>query len=165
MDSSELLRYATRLLERLGLRYFVTGSAATIFYGEPRFTNDIDIAGARARPRRGLRKIPFAVLIGLAGSSLKKQEMASSDRETGGPRTARRPPPILPPDPTRPLPGGRDPSPKRSRYLAIQPGPTPRWEAPVGPATVRPPADAGLAALATRRGSDQPPTTHSSGVQ
>ncbi|MEA2695403.1 MAG: hypothetical protein QOJ16_4790 [Acidobacteriota bacterium] len=43
MDSSELLRYATRLLERLGLRYFVTGSAATIFYGEPRFTNDIDI--------------------------------------------------------------------------------------------------------------------------
>jgi hypothetical protein len=43
MDSSELLRYATRLLERLGLRYFVTGSSATIFYGEPRFTNDIDI--------------------------------------------------------------------------------------------------------------------------
>jgi hypothetical protein len=41
MDSSELLRYATRLLERLGLRYFVTGSAATIFYSEPRFTNDI----------------------------------------------------------------------------------------------------------------------------
>ena len=43
MDSSELLRYATRLLEGLGLRYFVTGSSATIFYGEPRFTNDIDI--------------------------------------------------------------------------------------------------------------------------
>jgi hypothetical protein len=43
MDSSELLRYATGRLERLGLRYFVTGSSATIFYGEPRFTNDIDI--------------------------------------------------------------------------------------------------------------------------
>ena len=27
MDSSELLRYATRLLERLGLRYFVTGGS------------------------------------------------------------------------------------------------------------------------------------------
>jgi hypothetical protein len=27
----------------MGLRYFVTGSTATIFYGEPRFTNDIDI--------------------------------------------------------------------------------------------------------------------------
>jgi hypothetical protein len=30
-------------IERLGLRYFVTGSTVTIFYGEPRFTNDIDI--------------------------------------------------------------------------------------------------------------------------
>ena len=30
-------------LERLGLRYFVTGSTATIFFGEPRFTNDIDL--------------------------------------------------------------------------------------------------------------------------
>ena len=27
----------------MGLRYFVTGSTATIFYGEPRFTNDIDV--------------------------------------------------------------------------------------------------------------------------
>lgn len=43
MEPSELLRYATRILERLELRYFVTGSSATIFYGEPRFTNDIDI--------------------------------------------------------------------------------------------------------------------------
>ncbi len=29
--------------ERLGLRYFVTGSSAPIFYGEPRFTSDVDI--------------------------------------------------------------------------------------------------------------------------
>ncbi|HEV7515489.1 MAG TPA: hypothetical protein VGR07_04245 [Thermoanaerobaculia bacterium] len=43
MDQSELLRQTTRVLEKLGLRYFVTGSVATIFYGEPRFTNDIDI--------------------------------------------------------------------------------------------------------------------------
>jgi hypothetical protein len=43
MEQSELLRYVTRLLEQLGLRYFVTGSVATIFFGEPRFTNDIDI--------------------------------------------------------------------------------------------------------------------------
>ncbi len=43
MDQSELLRYCTIVLEQLGLRYFVTGSVATIFYGEPRFTNDIDI--------------------------------------------------------------------------------------------------------------------------
>lgn len=43
MEPSELLRRVTGALERLGLRYFVTGSIATIFFGEPRFTNDIDI--------------------------------------------------------------------------------------------------------------------------
>lgn len=43
MEPFELLRYTVQVLERLGLRYFVTGSVATIFYGEPRFTNDIDI--------------------------------------------------------------------------------------------------------------------------
>ena len=43
MEPSELLRFVVSVLERLGLRYFVTGSTATIFYGEPRFTNDIDI--------------------------------------------------------------------------------------------------------------------------
>jgi hypothetical protein len=43
MEQSELLRFVTTVLRDLGLRYFVTGSTATIFYGEPRFTNDIDI--------------------------------------------------------------------------------------------------------------------------
>lgn len=43
MEQDDLLRTAVGSLERLGLRYFVTGSMATIFYGEPRFTNDIDI--------------------------------------------------------------------------------------------------------------------------
>ena len=43
MEQSELLRFVAAVLERLDLRYFVTGSTVTIFYGEPRFTNDIDI--------------------------------------------------------------------------------------------------------------------------
>ncbi len=43
MEQSELLRFVVEALERIGLRYFVTGSMATIFFGEPRFTNDIDI--------------------------------------------------------------------------------------------------------------------------
>lgn len=43
MDPSELLRFLVGVLERLQLRYFVTGSTVTIFYGEPRFTNDIDV--------------------------------------------------------------------------------------------------------------------------
>jgi hypothetical protein len=29
--------------ERLGLRYFVTGGVATVIYGDPRFTRDVDV--------------------------------------------------------------------------------------------------------------------------
>jgi hypothetical protein len=43
MEQSDLLRFVVEAVERLGLQYFVTGSTVTIFYGEPRFTNDIDI--------------------------------------------------------------------------------------------------------------------------
>jgi hypothetical protein len=39
----ELLETVARKLDRLGLRYLVTGSIASSAYGEPRFTNDIDI--------------------------------------------------------------------------------------------------------------------------
>jgi hypothetical protein len=40
---SELMRIAVDVVERLGLRYFITGSMASMRYGEVRFTNDIDI--------------------------------------------------------------------------------------------------------------------------
>ncbi|MCX7397827.1 MAG: hypothetical protein NT138_09160 [Planctomycetales bacterium] len=40
---TSLLRYAADALKTLGIPYFVTGSQATIVYGEPRFTNDVDI--------------------------------------------------------------------------------------------------------------------------
>jgi hypothetical protein len=43
MEQFELLRFVARVIEDMGLRYFVTGSTATIFYGEPRLTNDIDV--------------------------------------------------------------------------------------------------------------------------
>ena len=43
MDESNLLRHLTATLERLAIPYLVTGSVATIAYGEPRFTNDIDV--------------------------------------------------------------------------------------------------------------------------
>lgn len=43
MEPFELLRVVVTEFERLGLPYLVTGSIATILYGEPRFTNDIDI--------------------------------------------------------------------------------------------------------------------------
>jgi hypothetical protein len=43
MEHSDLLRYVASTLERLAIPYFVTGSTASIAYGEPRFTNDIDV--------------------------------------------------------------------------------------------------------------------------
>ena len=39
MEPFDLLRYAAGVLETMRLRYFVTGSTATILYGEVRFTN------------------------------------------------------------------------------------------------------------------------------
>lgn len=43
MEQSELLRYLVRCLEKLDIPYFITGAVASIAYGEPRLTNDIDI--------------------------------------------------------------------------------------------------------------------------
>ena len=43
MEQSDLLRHLCTTLDRLGIRYFITGSQAAIAYGEPRFTNDIDV--------------------------------------------------------------------------------------------------------------------------
>lgn len=43
MDQSELLSYIVHCFEKLDIPYFITGSIASIAYGEPRFTNDIDI--------------------------------------------------------------------------------------------------------------------------
>jgi Nucleotidyl transferase AbiEii toxin, Type IV TA system len=39
----DLVQLFIEPLETLGLRYFVTGGVATIVYGDPRFTRDIDI--------------------------------------------------------------------------------------------------------------------------
>jgi hypothetical protein len=43
MALAELLRLVTSTFEKLQVPYLVTGSVATITYGEPRFTNDIDL--------------------------------------------------------------------------------------------------------------------------
>lgn len=43
MELFELLRMVARTCEQLGIRYLTVGSTATIAFGEPRFTNDIDI--------------------------------------------------------------------------------------------------------------------------
>jgi hypothetical protein len=46
MEQSDLLRHVCKILEDLQLPYLVSGSQATIAFGEPRFTNDIDIVVA-----------------------------------------------------------------------------------------------------------------------
>ena len=43
MEQSELLKYVVDKIETLRIPYFITGSIASIAYGEPRLTNDIDI--------------------------------------------------------------------------------------------------------------------------
>jgi hypothetical protein len=43
MEPSELLRHLVECLEKLNIRYFITGAIACIAYGEPRLTNDIDV--------------------------------------------------------------------------------------------------------------------------
>jgi hypothetical protein len=43
MDPSKLLERLAQTLESLRIPYLITGSMATIAYGEPRFTNDIDV--------------------------------------------------------------------------------------------------------------------------
>jgi hypothetical protein len=43
MEPSELLAYLIGIFDRLDLDYFITGSVAASYYGEPRFTNDIDV--------------------------------------------------------------------------------------------------------------------------
>ena len=40
MVAADLLLNTVELLDRLGVSHFVTGSTATIAYGEPRLTND-----------------------------------------------------------------------------------------------------------------------------
>lgn len=42
MVPSELMRILVAVLEGSHIRYFITGSMATITFGDPRFTNDID---------------------------------------------------------------------------------------------------------------------------
>ncbi|MGB3860695.1 MAG: hypothetical protein WBE11_07625 [Candidatus Aminicenantaceae bacterium] len=43
MEQHELLLFIVECFEKLKISYFVTGAIASIAYGEPRFTNDIDV--------------------------------------------------------------------------------------------------------------------------
>ncbi|MEW6666995.1 MAG: hypothetical protein AB1512_17470 [Thermodesulfobacteriota bacterium] len=49
MEQLELIHWLIDRLEKAGLRYFVTGSIASSYYGIPRYTHDIDIVVAIGR--------------------------------------------------------------------------------------------------------------------
>lgn len=46
MGPFELLQKVAEAFEKLHIPYLVTGSVASMAYGEPRLTNDIDIVAA-----------------------------------------------------------------------------------------------------------------------
>lgn len=57
MTQAELLRHVVDAFEALGIRYMIGGSQASVYYGEPRFTQDIDIiADVRAVHLQGIRE-------------------------------------------------------------------------------------------------------------
>ncbi|MFH1829988.1 MAG: hypothetical protein ABH871_04345 [Pseudomonadota bacterium] len=43
MELTELMEFVVSVFDDLSIPYFITGSCASISYGEPRLTNDIDI--------------------------------------------------------------------------------------------------------------------------
>jgi hypothetical protein len=51
VEQFELFQFAIRTLERLEINYVVVGSCASISYGEPRMTQDIDIVIDATRPQ------------------------------------------------------------------------------------------------------------------
>ncbi|MBI3630450.1 MAG: hypothetical protein HY217_12900 [Candidatus Rokubacteria bacterium] len=46
MTQAELLRHLVEILEAVGVEYMIGGSQASMYYGEPRFTRDIDVVVA-----------------------------------------------------------------------------------------------------------------------
>ena len=45
MEQPDILRLVIDVLERIGMPYMVVGSIASMTYGEPRLTQDIDVVG------------------------------------------------------------------------------------------------------------------------
>jgi hypothetical protein len=49
----DVLKLVITKFENAGIEYFMVGSMATMYYGQPRFTRDLDLV-ARIRPRQVL---------------------------------------------------------------------------------------------------------------
>lgn len=60
MGPTELLRLVGERLDRIGCPWFVTGSVASTVFGEPRFTNGMDIVVRMDGREAGLFAASFA---------------------------------------------------------------------------------------------------------
>jgi len=49
VTQAELLRYVVETLEELEIPYMIGGSQAAVYYGEPRFTRDVDVVAGPGR--------------------------------------------------------------------------------------------------------------------
>jgi hypothetical protein len=62
MTQAELLRYLVDVLDSLAIDYMIVGSHASVYYGEPRFTQDVDVVIELAPSQlpRLLERFPLA---------------------------------------------------------------------------------------------------------
>ncbi len=63
MELYDLLAHVVQTFERLRIPYLVTGSVASMAYGEPRLTNDIDVVtGWKNHHKRSRKQSAFPVV-------------------------------------------------------------------------------------------------------
>lgn len=79
MTQAELLRYVASVFEDLGVAYMIGGSQASVYYGESRFTQDIDLVTDLR-----LEHIPALVARFPAGEFYMSVETAREAVETRG---------------------------------------------------------------------------------
>ena len=79
MTQAELLRHVAGVFEDLGVTYMIGGSQAAVYYGDPRFTQDIDVV-----TDLGLEHIPALIDRFPAGEFYMSEESAREAVETRG---------------------------------------------------------------------------------
>jgi len=79
VTQAELLRHVAGVFEDLGVTYMIGGSQAAVYYGDPRFTQDIDVV-----TDLGLEHIPALIDRFPAGEFYMSEESAREAVETRG---------------------------------------------------------------------------------
>lgn len=64
MTEPDLVGLFVAPLETLGVNYMITGGVASVIYGDPRFTRDIDLVLELREGRAKIRSIPGPSSVG-----------------------------------------------------------------------------------------------------